>query len=248
MHRDVLRARRRGARRLRASRIDPPAVRDGQSRRRGRARARPAAVAHRQAHRRTAHAAAGADGRQRQSRARVSICVPRARRARSIASTMRSRSSVTRSASRRPIRAINTEWGELFLEKYNKAEAAKSFQEALKVDPEYGPALLGMAKALADENPPQAIVFAQRVAEAESERRRRAARARAGRDLPGQEGRRQSGDRSHPRVQPEASRSAVDEGGDGLRRRPRPGIPGRGRRGAEDSSRPTARSIASSAR
>jgi len=58
---------------------------------------------------------------------------------------------------------INTEWGELFLEKYNKAEAAKSFQEALKVDAEYGPALLGMAKALADENPPQAIVFAQRV-------------------------------------------------------------------------------------
>ncbi|HUQ86542.1 MAG TPA: tetratricopeptide repeat protein [Vicinamibacterales bacterium] len=58
---------------------------------------------------------------------------------------------------------INTEWGELFLEKYNKAEAAKSFQEALKVDPEYGPALLGMAQALADENPPQAIVFAQRV-------------------------------------------------------------------------------------
>ena len=57
----------------------------------------------------------------------------------------------------------NTEWGELFLEKYNKAEAAKSFQEALKADPEYGPALLGMAKALADENPPQAVAFAERV-------------------------------------------------------------------------------------
>jgi tetratricopeptide (TPR) repeat protein len=58
---------------------------------------------------------------------------------------------------------INTEWGELFLEKYNKAEAAKSFQEALKADAEYGPALLGMAKALSDENPPQAVVFAQRL-------------------------------------------------------------------------------------
>ena len=58
---------------------------------------------------------------------------------------------------------INTEWGELFLEKYNKAEAAKSFQEALKVDAEYGPALLGMAKALSDENPPQAVVFAERL-------------------------------------------------------------------------------------
>jgi cellulose synthase operon protein C len=58
---------------------------------------------------------------------------------------------------------VNTEWGALFLEKYNKAEAAKSFQEALKVDPEYGPALLGMARALADENPPQAVAFAERV-------------------------------------------------------------------------------------
>src|SRR5215203_630413 len=57
---------------------------------------------------------------------------------------------------------INTEWGLLFLEKYNKAEASKSFQEALKVDPEYGPALAGMAQALEDENPPQAVQFAER--------------------------------------------------------------------------------------
>ena len=57
---------------------------------------------------------------------------------------------------------VNTEWGELFLEKYSNGDAAKSFQEALKTDPEYGPALLGMAKTLADENPPQAAAFAQR--------------------------------------------------------------------------------------
>lgn len=57
---------------------------------------------------------------------------------------------------------VNTEWGELFLEKYSNADAAKSFQEALKADGEYGPALLGMAKTLADENPPQATAFAQR--------------------------------------------------------------------------------------
>ena len=30
---------------------------------------------------------------------------------------------------------VNTEWGELFVEKYANAEAAKSFQEALKADP-----------------------------------------------------------------------------------------------------------------
>ena len=58
---------------------------------------------------------------------------------------------------------VNTEWGDLFLEKYNNAEAAKSYQEALKTDGEYAPALLGMARALMDENPPQSAGFAQRV-------------------------------------------------------------------------------------
>jgi len=61
---------------------------------------------------------------------------------------------------------VNTEWGELFLEKYAKADASKSFQEALKVDPEYGPALVGMARALMDENPPAATQFAQRALKA----------------------------------------------------------------------------------
>lgn len=57
---------------------------------------------------------------------------------------------------------VNTEWGELFVEKYANAEAARSFQEALKADPDYGPALVGLARALADENPPQAVGLAQR--------------------------------------------------------------------------------------
>jgi tetratricopeptide (TPR) repeat protein len=57
---------------------------------------------------------------------------------------------------------VNTEWGLLFLEKYSKGDASKSFQEALKTDPDYGPALVGMAQALEDENPPQAVQFAQR--------------------------------------------------------------------------------------
>ena len=57
---------------------------------------------------------------------------------------------------------VNTEWGDLFVEKYENGEAAKSFQIALKADPDYGPALLGMARATADENPPQAATFAQR--------------------------------------------------------------------------------------
>ncbi|MDP1604062.1 MAG: tetratricopeptide repeat protein, partial [Legionella sp.] len=57
--------------------------------------------------------------------------------------------------------AINTEWGDLFVEKYNNKDAARSFQEALKADPEYGPALLGMARSLADQNPSQAVGLAQ---------------------------------------------------------------------------------------
>ena len=58
--------------------------------------------------------------------------------------------------------AINTAWGELFAEKYNNKDAARSFQDALKVDPEYGPAQLGLARVLADENPPQALALAER--------------------------------------------------------------------------------------
>jgi len=57
--------------------------------------------------------------------------------------------------------SINSEWGDLFVEKYNNKDAARSFQEALKSDPEYGPALLGMARSLADQNPAQAVGLAQ---------------------------------------------------------------------------------------
>ncbi|MCC7034173.1 MAG: tetratricopeptide repeat protein [Acidobacteria bacterium] len=58
--------------------------------------------------------------------------------------------------------AINTAWGELFLEKYNRKDAVRSFQDALKVDEDYGPALVGMARAVVDDNPPQAVTFAAR--------------------------------------------------------------------------------------
>jgi tetratricopeptide (TPR) repeat protein len=57
---------------------------------------------------------------------------------------------------------INTAWGELFLEKYNRADAVRSFEPALKRDADYAPALLGMARALVDDNPPQALTFVQR--------------------------------------------------------------------------------------
>ena len=50
--------------------------------------------------------------------------------------------------------ALNTAWGDLFLEKFLNGEASKSYQAALRLDARYSPALLGMAKALANDNPP----------------------------------------------------------------------------------------------
>jgi tetratricopeptide (TPR) repeat protein len=61
--------------------------------------------------------------------------------------------------------AIQTAWGDLFLEKYNKAEAVKSYQAALEADPRWAPALLGGAHALEDDNPPQAAELVKRALE-----------------------------------------------------------------------------------
>jgi tetratricopeptide (TPR) repeat protein len=58
--------------------------------------------------------------------------------------------------------SINTGWGDLLLEKHNVPEAVRSYQLALKADPEFAPAHLGLAKALAEENPPAAIAAATR--------------------------------------------------------------------------------------
>jgi tetratricopeptide (TPR) repeat protein len=52
--------------------------------------------------------------------------------------------------------AVHTAWGELFLEKYNNPDALQSFQDALKLDENWTPALVGMARVLANENPPVA--------------------------------------------------------------------------------------------
>jgi tetratricopeptide (TPR) repeat protein len=61
--------------------------------------------------------------------------------------------------------AIQTAWGDLFLEKYNKAEAVKSYQAALEIDSRFAPALRGGARALEDENPPQAASLVKRAME-----------------------------------------------------------------------------------
>jgi tetratricopeptide (TPR) repeat protein len=61
--------------------------------------------------------------------------------------------------------AIQTAWGELFLEAHNSREALRSFQMAMQVDQRWVPALIGAAQTLADENTPQAITLAKRALE-----------------------------------------------------------------------------------
>src|SRR4051794_23896705 len=58
-----------------------------------------------------------------------------------------------------------TGWGELFLEKYKPDEALKSFKMAMQVDSRWTPALLGAAKAIEEDNPPQAVTLAKRALE-----------------------------------------------------------------------------------
>jgi tetratricopeptide (TPR) repeat protein len=61
--------------------------------------------------------------------------------------------------------AINTAWGDLFLEKFQYGEALKSYQIALQADGSWAPALIGSARTLAEENPPQAVQLAKRALE-----------------------------------------------------------------------------------
>ena len=64
-----------------------------------------------------------------------------------------------------PDPAIDAAWGLLFLEKYNKPEALRSLQDAIKAEPEWAPAHAGLGRVLADENPPAAAAAARRALE-----------------------------------------------------------------------------------
>ncbi len=63
---------------------------------------------------------------------------------------------------------IQTAWGEMFVEgrcQTCNADALKSFQAALKEDARWVPAMIGMARAIADENPPEAVGLAKKALE-----------------------------------------------------------------------------------
>ena len=52
--------------------------------------------------------------------------------------------------------AIQTLWGELFVEKYDNLEASKLFTDVLQLDDKWAPAHLGLARSLVDTDPPTA--------------------------------------------------------------------------------------------
>ncbi len=64
---------------------------------------------------------------------------------------------------------IQTEWGDVFFERHLPGEAVVNYKKALEIDPAWVPALLGLARALADEAPDQAdaaMTAAQKLAPA----------------------------------------------------------------------------------
>jgi len=56
---------------------------------------------------------------------------------------------------------VRTDWGLLFLDRFNPSEAANLFSEALKLEPSYAPASLGMARVAAEGYGKKAVEFAQ---------------------------------------------------------------------------------------
>lgn len=55
---------------------------------------------------------------------------------------------------------VRTEWGRLFLERFQPDDATKLFQEALQLNPNYAPAFLGLARVSAEGYSKQAVEFA----------------------------------------------------------------------------------------
>ena len=58
-------------------------------------------------------------------------------------------------------------WGRLFLERFNKGEAANLFQEALEIQKDYAPAYVGLALVAADGFSAKAVEFAQKAIESD---------------------------------------------------------------------------------
>ena len=93
----------------------------------------------------------------------------RAARAAHALSNAREANGIYRALSTSDDPAVHTGWGLLFLEKYQRGEAVRSFKDALKLDPEWAPAHAGLARVLADENPPAAVAAATKALDIDGE-------------------------------------------------------------------------------
>jgi tetratricopeptide (TPR) repeat protein len=94
------------------------------------------------------------------------VSLARAARAAAALGRAREANSLFRSASAPGSNpALDTAWGLLFFEKYNWPEAVKSFQQALAADPDWAPAHAGLARTLAEDDPPAAAAAATRALE-----------------------------------------------------------------------------------
>ena len=85
----------------------------------------------------------------------------RAARAARALGRMRDVEALFRAIGRSTDPAVETAWGDVSLETDNEAEALKSFQQALKLAPDWAPAHLGIARTLEGENPPAAAAAAE---------------------------------------------------------------------------------------
>jgi tetratricopeptide (TPR) repeat protein len=90
-----------------------------------------------------------------------SEAVFRAARAAAALGRMQDANTLYRAAARSADPAVETGWGELFLETFQPAEALKSFQQVIKQVEDWAPAHLGIARTLAGENPPRAAAAAE---------------------------------------------------------------------------------------
>ena len=79
----------------------------------------------------------------------------RAARAAHALGLMQDANALYRVAARSGDPAIETGWGWLFLETHNPPEALKSFKQVAEEDAEWAPAYVGVARTLAEENPPR---------------------------------------------------------------------------------------------
>jgi tetratricopeptide (TPR) repeat protein len=99
--------------------------------------------------------------------AREPLVIFRAARAAHLLGRKREANALYRDAERAgvDVARVETWWGQLFLDTYNPPESANSFKKILEADPQWAPAHLGLAHALADSDPPAAAAEAAKAVE-----------------------------------------------------------------------------------